>query len=51
MHKVVNFSNGDELTIDFNIDAVLSSASYLDKEAGLLYEYEAGRDGVSKTEL
>lgn len=50
MHKVVNFSNGDELTIDFNIDAVLSSASYLDKEAGLFYEYELGRDGVTVKE-
>lgn len=49
LHKVVTFSNEDELTTDYDIDGKLYFASYLDKDAGLLYEYEEGREGVSIT--
>ena len=49
LHKVVTCSNEDELTTDYDIDGILYFASYLDKDAGLLYEYEEGREGVSIT--
>ena len=47
----VDFSNGSVLTWVCRRDGQMISASYLDKAAGLLYEYEEGQEGIRISDL